>query len=400
MPENEQDAKIAYTVLLQLIAAMLFDFLKDEGSDDDPDEIKTEAILEFLKGAKTFEDLRSLFPKISDKGKIIKLYHEIEDIKNGKEIPQLRGKTLSSHTMPIHRLVNELQSGTLFDYPDGVNLTVSKKSAKNPITTYVLATYDQPDGITMTGKPFTEYDRQVSDTISSLWEFGDESHIITPEMVFRAMTHRTQTEQPSPQQIEQVIASIEKQRRYIHVTIDATEEMLKRGAEVDGKPIQSCKIDDALLPLRRMTVQTGGTTKTAYQITTEPILLHYARLTKQRVTVKAELLDIKEIDKSGKITSVSISNSDARIAVKGYILRRIAIMKNDRKSKKPKQSNIILFDTIFKEAEVPQDQNAQRVKKYVFQVLDYYTAFGYIKGYTKRKKAGRGGGVDAVEINL
>lgn len=311
-------------------------------------------------------------------------------------LPILQSRLPKNHTMPINRLANELQRDLI--NAGAVDLVVAGRGKKGEITSYVLATYEQPDGITMTGKPYTEYDRQVQDAVSSLWEYGDETHIITPDMVFRAMTHRTQTESPSPQQIGAVTKSLEKMRR-IHITVDATEEMKKRKLTIDGKQVTSCKFDDYLLSLRAVEVKAGGRTVKAYLMTAEPVLLTYAKLTKQLATVPAELLDIKKVDK-GKATTVSVANSDARIAVKGYILRRIAIIKHDKTAKNPKQSNIIKFDSLFAETGIPQDSNSANIKKYAFQVLDYYTATGYIQGYTKRKKAGKGGGIDAILITV
>lgn len=49
---------------------------------------------------------------------------------------------------------------------------------------------------------------------------------------------------------------------------------------------------------------------------------------------------------------------------------------------------------------IPQNSNAANTKKYTFQVLDYFKAMNYIKGYTKRKSKGKGGGIDAVIIDL
>lgn len=313
---------------------------------------------------------------------------ELLRMKESRLIPLLQSRPPRSHTMPINRLANELQHDIINS--GQIDLIVANRGKKSEITSYVLATYDQPDGITMTGRPYTEYDRQVQDAVSSLWEYGDESHIVTPDMVFRAMTHRTHSECPSPKQIKTVTESLEKMRR-IHITVDATEELRKRGLE----NVQ-CRFDDYLLSLRAVEVRTGERTVKAYLINTEPVLLTYAKLTRQLATVPGELLDVKEVDAAGNITAVSIANNDSRIAVRGYLLRRIAVMRHDRRGK-TKQSNIIRFDSVFQETGISKDSNAANVKRYIIQVLDFYKASGYISGYQTRKK---GTGIDAVCIEL
>lgn len=314
-----------------------------------------------------------------------------------KMLPTLQSKLPEWHTMPIQKLATELQHGII--NAGAFDLVVAGKGKKNEITSYVMATYEQPDAITMTGKPYTEFDRQVQDAVSSLWEYGHESHIVTPDMVARAMTHKTQTEKVSPQFKGAVTKSLEKMRR-IHITLDASEEIRKRKITLDGERVDSFKVDDYLLALKGIEIGAGGKTVKGYLIQSEPLLLTYAKRTKQLATVDARLLDIKEVDKKGNATTVSIKSNETRVAVKGYLLRRIAVMKNDRTNKKPKQSNIILFESLFKETGIPHDSNAANTKKYTFQVLDYFKAMNYIKGYTKRKSKGKGGGIDAVIIDL
>ncbi|MDE7104743.1 MAG: hypothetical protein K2O36_02550 [Ruminococcus sp.] len=314
-----------------------------------------------------------------------------------KMLPTLQSKLPEWHTMPIQKLASELQHDLINN--GAIDLIVAGKGKKNEITSYVLATYEQPEAITMTGKPYTEFDRQVQDAVSSLWEYGHKDHIITPDMVARAMTHKTQTEKVSPQFKGAVTKSIEKMRR-IHITLDASEEIKKRKSTLDGEQIDSFKVDDYLLSLKGIEIGAGGKTVKGYLIQSEPLLLTYAKMTKQLATVDAQLLDIKEVDKKGNIT-ISIKSNEARVAINGYLLRRIAVMKNDRRTnKKPKQSNIILFESLFEETGIPQDSHARRMKDYAFQVLDYFKAMDYIKGYTKRKSKGKGGGIDAVIIDL
>lgn len=315
-----------------------------------------------------------------------------------ESLPQLYSIIPEYHIAPINRLANELQHNII--NAGAVDLIVAGKNKKNEVTSYTIVTYEDTSSITMTGKPYTEYDRQVHDAVCSLWEYGHQDKLMTSDMIFRAMTHNTKTNDPSPQQIGAVTKSIEKMRR-IHVKVDATTEMKKLKVLLNGEPVTSCKFNEFLLSLRELEVTTGGKTVIAYKLLGEPVLLTYARMTKQLATVSAELLDIKEI-KDGKATNASISNSEKRIAVKGYLLRRVAVMKADKKNKSQKQSNIILFDSLFEETGIQNNsRTARNIKEYCYQVLDYWKITGFIKNYNKRESKGKGRkSIDAVVISI
>ena len=109
----------------------------------------------------------------------------------------------------------------------------------------------------------------------------------------------------------------------------------------------------------------------------------YARLTKQVLTVPAKLLDVP-----------NASNTEQRISIKGYLLRRITVMKG-----KTQQSNRILFEKIWDAAGKPDPspKEAQRIREYTFTVLDYWKKERYIKGYKAIKE---GKTYTAVEIQL
>lgn len=354
----------------------------------------TSPLYDFLKTIESYEDkeFEELCEQINSSPspkETIETEQELKEIE--KMLPTLQSTLPLWHIMSIQKLVTELQHKLINS--GAVDIIVANKGKKNEITSYVLATYDEVDGVTS----LTEFDRQVHDAVSSLWEHGHQDHIVTPDMVARAMMHKINTEKVSPQFKGAVTKSIEKMRR-IHITLDATEEVRKRKTMLNEDPNISCKIDDYLLSFKGIEVSAGGRTVKGYLMQSEPLLLYYAKRTKQLATVDARLLDIKEVDQKGNVTTVSIKSNETRVAVNGYLLRRIAVMKNDRQTnKKPKQSNIILFSTLFEEAGIPHDSHAKRVKDYAFQVLDYFKAMGYIKGYTKRKNRKS---FDAVIINL
>lgn len=325
-----------------------------------------------------------------------------------ENLPRLKSVMPEKHTIPNNFLANELQHGEIID-AGKLSLPALGESDRafkkgELVTTSIIATYQPGEGVTIKGD-YNEYDRQVQDAICSLWQYGDIDHVFTPAMVYRAMTNNAGS-QPSPQQIRDVTNSIEKQR-HIFVKVDASAEFEKRGiTDENGKPIRF-KVDDYLLSVKGLEVTAGGNTVKGYYIKEAPLLLTYSRLTKQLLTTKPELLDIKRIDANGKIGE-SVANTESRIAIKGYLLRRIEVLRyntersaehfrkyQSRRTKNQnlpekdisdfmKQSNRILFDTLFEETgQQTTDRRTQKNNRdYAMQCLDYWKATGHIKNYS------------------
>ena len=294
-------------------------------------------------------------------------------------LPQLSSIIPQKHVMPNNKLANSLTKDIID--AGAIDLVVSGRG-KTEITTRCILTYEG-DNVKLSGRqPCTEYDRNVADAVTSLFLYGDPSHIITPATVYRAMIHSTGTETPSPQTLGAVTRSLDK-GRFVRVQIDCTQELLRRNASLNGEQITGGKVDTYLLPLEKIEVMAGGKKVTAYKIIKTPVLYDYARLTKQVLTVPAKLLDVP-----------NASNTEQRISIKGYLLRRITVMKG-----KTAQSNRILFEKIWDAAGKPDPspKEAQRIREYTFTVLDYWKKERYIKGYKAIKE---GKAYTAVEIQL
>lgn len=294
-------------------------------------------------------------------------------------LPQLSSIIPQKHVMPNNKLANSLTKDIID--AGAIDLVVSGRG-KTEITTRCILSYEG-DNVKLSGRqPCTEYDRNVADAVTSLFLYGDPSHIITPATVYRAMIHSTGTETPSPQTLGAVTRSLDKSR-FVRVQIDCTQELLRRNASLNGEQITGGKVDTYLLPLEKIEVMAGGKRVTAYKIIKTPVLYDYARLTKQVLTVPAKLLDVP-----------NASNTEQRISIKGYLLRRITVMKG-----KTQQSNRILFEKIWDAAGKPDPspKEAQRIREYTFTVLDYWKKERYIKGYKAIKE---GKTYTAVEIQL
>ena len=149
-------------------------------------------------------------------------------------------------------------------------------------------------------------------------------------------------------------------------------------------------------------------------------------LSGQLLTVKSSLLDIKEVDATGKATETRIANTDSRIVIRGYLLRRVAVINHDHKAAADalrkynerrrhnkdlpakqledftKQTPVILFDTVFSETGITTKDRGQlaEYRKYAAAVLDYWTAEGYIDGYSLQRKPGKGNPITGIIIEF
>lgn len=293
-------------------------------------------------------------------------------------LPHLQSLIPQKHLIPNNKLANSLTQ----DIIDAgiIEIDVSGKREKELITRCIL-NYEGDNVKLSSRQPFTEYDRNVADAVTSLYEYGDSSHVITAAQVFRAMVHATETETPSPQQIGAVTRSLDKMR-FVRVQIDCTEELTRRKINLNGTQITNGKIDTYLLSLKKLEVLAGGQKVTAYKIIDTPILYDYSRLTGQVLTVPATLLDIR--DKNG----IKVANTERRIAIKGYLMRRISIMKG--KNGKRHSKHILYEDTYKKICEGPPSEKEQRlIREYIDLVLDDWIRQQFIAGYsvlTKGKK--------------
>ena len=282
-------------------------------------------------------------------------------------LPQLSSIIPQKHLMPNNKLANSLTKDIID--AGSIELVVSGRG-KAEVTTRCILSYEGDNVKLSSRQPFTEYDRNVADAVTSLYEYGDPSHIITPATVYRAMIHSTGTETPSPQTLGAVTRSLDKMR-FVRVQIDCTEELIRRKVSLNGEQITGGKVDTYLLALDKIEVMAGGQKVTAYKIVKTPVLYDYARLTKQVLTVPAKLLDVP-----------NQSNSEQRIAIKGYLLRRIKVMQG-----RTPQSNRILFVKVFEAAGKLDATKTEkrRIREYTAAVLDYWKAERFIKGYTIAK---------------
>lgn len=299
-------------------------------------------------------------------------------------LPKLQSLIPQKHLIPNNKLANSLTKDIIG--AGIIELDVSGKKEPELLTRCIL-NYEGDNVKLSSRQPFTEYDRNVADAVTSLYEYGDASHIITAAQVYRAMVHATKTETPSAQQIGAVTKSLDKMR-FVRVQIDCSQELTRRKVSLNGAQVTSGKIDTYLLALEKIEVTAGGQRVSAYKIMKPPILYEYSSLTGQVLTAPAALLDVRDN------TGVKVSNTELRIAAKGYLLRRISVMKGKSGAR---QSHTIKYSSLYEEVcpgQTLRRVEQQRLRDYTAIVLENWTWKGFISGYTETLQGNKKIGVE------
>ena len=369
------------------------------------DELKPEAAAELTPEQK--EELQAIFTRLDafymeqtnggetdpDGGAILFAFIERENPTPetaesiAAKLPLVQGVRPTAHTMPNNALMNVLQQKPAINAGAFDMVVSNPKGRRREITAYTMISFDPGEtNIKITDAKLTEYERQVSDAIVSLWIEATKEKlppVFTPDMIYRSMPGGS--DKASPQQKGAITKTIEKFRR-LYITVDATEEMRKRGVIGSNATF---KLDNFYLSATHAEykVKNGGQTVNAYRLDAEPIMLTYCRLTSQLLTVPAKYIEIQKV-KKGRASGELVTMNADRQAMTGYMLRRIAVMKHDKRNKVQTQSNVILFDTLFAETGTKTDNRKQTMnnRNFCFDVLDYWKVSGFIKGYSKQEK--------------
>ena len=295
-------------------------------------------------------------------------------------LPRLVASTPQNYYMPNNKLAKQMTQ----DIVDGgvLDLVVSNRKAKREITTRCLLTYEG-DRVKLEGKrPFTEFKRTLYNGIVSLFVDGDESHIMTPAMIYRAANGITDGTDPSAG-MKAAITRAVNEMRFITAEIDFTDE-----AKMYRSDIDNCHVKDTILDVRELSVTISGKPYTAFYVKQTPLLYEYAQLSKQIASLQPHLLDVRQVPKDkkgniqrGKQPGGRISNNDRRMAVKSYLLRHIYDMQHN-----PRLDRSIIFSSMYDEIATESDKaftakEQRNIREYVPQVLDYWTHQNFIAGY-------------------
>lgn len=236
------------------------------------------------------------------------------------------------------------------------------------------------------------FDISVLNAACTLWLSGIE--YIWAAQIYKELTGG---KRPSDTMETDIDKSLKKMQE-IRLSYDYTAEIKRKYSEYDGQ----AKANGHILELLPLTLIQGGHEIDVYQILIEPSVLTHAKSIGQLITIKRELLAIKEVHvkqlDGGKlkrqIMNKNVSMNAERCKVRDYLIRRIAIYKEDHK-KKPQnrsQPNRIRFDTILNNAEIYDKKQKTRAKDFAVNCMHFFAATGFISDFTHDK--------DAIEFTI
>lgn len=230
----------------------------------------------------------------------------------------------------------------------------SKGRIRKQIRTKVSFSYEGID--IQAKKDFTLFDQEVHDAIVTL--YLAENKFISPAMVYRAMTGKKNSESVHASKLKKIEESIDK-CMFSKLSIDASEAAALYGYD-------EAVYSGALLAAEKVSVVMGGHRIIAYKVMAEPLLYRYAKSCKQITAVDIKLLD------------TPVTKTDDTIVLQGYLLRRIEMMKTDKRN-----DRIILYDNIYEIVNISKNQKVQakRTREYVKDILTYWVEEGYIRKY-------------------
>ena len=239
----------------------------------------------------------------------------------------------------------------------------------------------------MIGQALTFFDRDIMDSIFSLYHDGEED--VTPAMVVRS--YSGDFKKTSSKKYQKKVEDTMDKLACLTLRIECAEqfELMRKSTR------NNCVFEGPLLPLKKKaSVEMEGHEKIVYHIYGIPVLYQYALKLKHIGGVTADLLNI-----SGKRTS----KEDTMIA--RYLLRRILAMKN--KSNCVNNKHIVyerrsdegMFGVLGFGKKTSKNWKAKKSKlhKIVVLYLEHFKEMGYISGYVVLKKKNSNYGVE-IEV--
>ena len=329
----------------------------------------------------------------------------LADAKNGQalnldRLAGVRPNTYVSPNSKLANLVSEIMARSRDKKnTDLVPVRVSSPAAKKDIVVRCLISGDDLQG------KISPYDMVVYSAICSLSEQGET--VMTPATIYRAMTGEKTGATPSRGQTAAVTRSVNKMRTAT-IYIDCTDEVEAYARSRDAGQYDALQVqrkaggpprfffDTYLLAAEWFVAQAGRDQVRALRILRRPVLLEHAKISKQVISVPAYLLDTKHL----------IKNSEMRIVLKDYLLRRIEGMKGKNNltqrtisllsREKGSEHRPGLYEIATGKAE-PGKKDAANVRQAAQKYLDYWKERGYISGFSFVKT---GDGFSSIKIDL
>ncbi|MBR0167074.1 MAG: hypothetical protein IJQ08_00210 [Synergistaceae bacterium] len=257
--------------------------------------------------------------------------------------------------------------------PVKINVSNRKSTRKKIETLFSIDFSDlKKEGVAIAFEyRITPYDREIHNAVATLAVAGNE--FINPSMIFQLLSGNTQSRNDmSPETRKNILRSIDKMMATI-ITIDASAEV---NAHMITKTTGIYK--GYLIPAERIEVieLNGQKVTDCIHLLRTPPLYEYARDKNQIGSIEISMLD------------TPLSNTSENIELKGYLLRRIASLRNSKNN----MSDTIRYDSLFEYLRIDAPtkealkKKRQEVRKKVKQFLDFWIEKGLISSYEEQNE--------------
>lgn len=250
---------------------------------------------------------------------------------------------------PVDKINSNIWGLLEKDTQGQIGFDMSKQGSNNELITYYSINFEALDNVKISRR-LTHFDKAVIIAAAAIYNAGQE--VLTLTQIHYLMGN---TKRPSQNQLEKLANSIEKMGAAT-ISID-NREVVKQYNYPEyvytGK----------LLPHETVkAVVNGKTTEAAIHLFREPPVITFAKLHKQVTTIKASLLQ------------VPISNTDTNIAIKDYLIERIAVAK-----RQGKKSETILLRTLVEKTQAQKTKKKDLIEK-VQACCKHFKAEQFITG--------------------
>lgn len=295
-----------------------------------------------------------------------------------EELPEQPTERPRKIMQPTSKLAQKI---TDLDFNELVEINVTGRKDKGSVKTLAKFEYLGDDPSIELTKTMTPFERAVHFAVGTLWASG--IHTFAPSKIHEVMTGKTD---PTSRQAKRIEDALDKQRKTF-ATIDFTEEARNRELSFEGDRVEDFKIETVALDADKLAMRVSGGKRVAgYQMKDAPVLYRYSSTIKQVEQLPAKMLE----------TGDAGSDTETNIAIKVYLVQRIAMMKGPSSKS---VSNVIKYQSVYDAVGLkkPDRKKRQAVNDYILKVLNIWKSRGYIKGYRERRNGQKR---EAVEVSL
>lgn len=246
------------------------------------------------------------------------------------------------------------------------NATAKKREVVDIVS---LSYYGDLDG---KAAKIKSYDQSIYNAVASLLQAGNKVFLL--EDIYKTITQKTKATSAQLKRIKAGLDKFSATRIRLDVTNEIENGMIAE-MYLDGERIVNGIMEEALLQYRSFTVITDkGTTKTAIEILSEPVLLYYSLIKNQIISIPVELLELP-----GNATEETIS-------IRDYLLREInQLIKGYRNNETINYINLLKYIGVNPENMSRTERS--RITSTICGILDNLRDKKYIKDYKVKNGA-------------